>query len=40
VPGKTGEFTVLADGAKLWDKFESKRFPDADEITNQLMSAL
>jgi selT/selW/selH-like putative selenoprotein len=36
VPGNTGEFTVLADGAKLWDKFQSGRFPDHGEVLQQL----
>jgi predicted Rdx family selenoprotein len=39
-PGNNGEFTVLADGDKLWDKFETHRFPKPSEITDQLMSAL
>ncbi|MBW2454205.1 MAG: Rdx family protein [Deltaproteobacteria bacterium] len=36
IPGATGEFTVTADGRKLWDKFKSGRFPEHDEITSQL----
>jgi selT/selW/selH-like putative selenoprotein len=36
VPGKSGEFTVLVDGATLWDKFESHRFPEHDEILSQM----
>jgi len=36
VPGGTGEFTVLVDGAKLWDKYESGRFPEHDEILAKL----
>jgi len=35
-PGKTGEFTVTADGKKLWDKFESDRFPEHEEVLTQL----
>jgi len=36
VPGGTGEFTVLADGNKLWDKFETGRFPEHSEIISKL----
>lgn len=36
VPGGSGEFTVVADGDKLWDKYESGRFPEHDEILSKL----
>lgn len=36
IPGGGGEFTVTADGKKLWDKHESHRFPEHDEILKQL----
>jgi len=36
VSGKTGEFTVWADGKKLWDKGSTGRFPEDDEILTQL----
>ena len=35
-PGGRGEFTVLADGVKLWDKHVKGRFPEADEILSRL----
>jgi selT/selW/selH-like putative selenoprotein len=35
-PGATGEFTVWRDGAKIWDKHERGRFPEAREILDQL----
>ncbi|MSP23898.1 MAG: hypothetical protein EXR75_01795 [Myxococcales bacterium] len=35
-PGGKGEFTVLADGKKLWDKHETGRFPEDAEILSQL----
>jgi predicted Rdx family selenoprotein len=38
VPGSTGEFTVLAGGKKLWDKFESGRFPEDLEVLEQFSS--
>ena len=36
MPGKTGEFTVVADGATLWDKSQSGRFPEHQEIVSKL----
>jgi predicted Rdx family selenoprotein len=36
VPGETGEFTVLLDGRKLWDKHQRGRFPEDGEILSQL----
>lgn len=36
MPGGTGEFTVLVDGRKLWDKGETHRFPEHHEILSQL----
>jgi len=36
VPGATGEFTVIAGGNKLWDKFETGRFPEHGEIIAKL----
>lgn len=35
-PGGRGEFTVLADGRKLWDKSQTNRFPEHQEIMSQL----
>jgi len=32
----TGEFTVLADGKKLWDKFATGRFPEHSEVIAKL----
>ena len=32
VSGKTGEFSVHADGRVVWNKFETGRFPEHDEI--------
>jgi selT/selW/selH-like putative selenoprotein len=36
VPGKSGEFTVLVDGRTLWDKYQTGRFPEHDEILAQM----
>jgi predicted Rdx family selenoprotein len=36
VPGGRGEFTVLRDGQKLWDKQKSGRFPEHAEIIAKL----
>jgi selT/selW/selH-like putative selenoprotein len=36
VPGGVGEFTVLVNGAKLWDKHERGRFPEEKEILSTL----
>jgi len=35
-PGGRGEFTVLVDGKKLWDKTIKGRFPAPEEIVLQL----
>ncbi|HHH10654.1 MAG TPA: hypothetical protein ENK23_01070 [Sorangium sp.] len=35
--GKRGEFSVVnAAGDKLWDKFETGRFPEHAEVLSQL----
>ena len=34
--GGRGEFSVLVDGASLWDKFKTGRFPEHDEILEHL----
>ena len=36
VSGKTGEFTVWRDGEALWDKAETGRFPEHDEVLAKL----
>ncbi len=36
VPGKAGIFQVRVDGRLIWDKFETHRFPEHDEILSQL----
>ena len=36
VSGKTGEFSVHADGRVVWNKFETGRFPEHDEIHSRL----
>ncbi|MCA9624925.1 MAG: Rdx family protein [Myxococcales bacterium] len=36
VPGQSGEFTVLVDGEKVWDKYERGRFPEHAEVVDQL----
>jgi predicted Rdx family selenoprotein len=39
VAGRTGEFTVLADGKTLWDKHARGRFPEEAEIVEKLPAA-
>jgi selT/selW/selH-like putative selenoprotein len=36
VAGRGGIFQVRADGKLLWDKFETHRFPQHEEILAQL----
>lgn len=37
-PGGKGEFTVLAGGKTLWDKHQTGRFPQDNEVLSQLTS--
>ncbi len=36
VSGKTGEFSVHVDGRVVWNKFETGRFPEHEEIHSRL----
>lgn len=36
IPGGRGDFLVKVDGAEIWNKRESGRFPEHDEILGKL----
>jgi len=38
IKGRGGVFDVVVDGAKVWSKHETGRFPDEDALTEQIAS--